>query len=128
MLFTDLQLADVLRRLRADASGLRSARVEVDTDPLQVVRAGSDLFSHATYFRTPDGDEVASLGATLRFGASGRDRFRAIWSDMSSLPPLTEGARLMLGFSFDPAGPAGVPRGRCRDGAVASDRGRLCAG
>lgn len=106
MLLTDSQLSDLAHQLAVDPSRLRTASTAVECDPFALVRAGATLFAQSTYFRTPDGDEVASLGVAARFGASGDERFANLESAVAALPPMAEGARLTLGFSFSPHGPS----------------------
>lgn len=84
---------------------MRTASTVVACEPLALLRAGASLFAQSSYFRTPDGDEVASLGVAVRCGASGNERFANLESAVTALPPMAEGARLTLGFSFSPQGP-----------------------
>ncbi len=106
MLFTDTQLERLAEQLSGDPDELRVAVVDADCAPLAVARAGSRLFGHATYFRTPDGAEMSSLGAALRLSSSGPGRFAGLQKAMKDLPGLARGARLTVGFSFHPNGPA----------------------
>lgn len=106
VLFTNSELNLVAEQLEGDSTGLRSASIPVTCDPLAVVRAGARLVAHSTFFRTPDGDEVASLGIAAKLTAAGTDRFPTMEQHVASLPPLTDGARLMAGFSFSPDGPS----------------------
>jgi salicylate biosynthesis isochorismate synthase len=106
VLFTDSQLARLAEQLAADPAELRTASVAVDCDPLALVRAGSPLFARTSFFRTPAGDAVASLGVAMSFAASGIDRFASLEAELAALPPLASGARITLGFSFNPQGPS----------------------
>ncbi|MCP4303920.1 MAG: isochorismate synthase [bacterium] len=99
-------MARLAEQLTADATQLRTASVAVDCDPLSFVRAGAPLFARSSFFRTPAGDEVASLGVAMRFAASGIDRFSTLATGLAGLPTLAPGARIALGFSFHPHGPA----------------------
>lgn len=105
MLFTESQLSHLTSQLDTDASQLRSASIQVDAEPLDLVRAGNALFSRSSYFRTPNGKELASLGTALGISSSGADRFGAMQSELAALPELADGARVVLGFSFSPNGP-----------------------
>ena len=105
VLLRDSQLSDLAQQLAASSPQLRSAAVAIDCDPLTLVRAGASLFARSSFFRTPAGDEVASLGVAQRFGASGLERFANLEADLAALPDLVGGARLVLGFSFAPEGP-----------------------
>ncbi len=96
-----------MEQLGADSSQLRTASVAVECEPSALVRAGSPLFGRSSYFSTPAGDEVSSLGVALSFGAAGIDRFASLETQLAQLPPLAPGSRITLGFSFNPQGPAG---------------------
>ncbi len=106
VLFTDTQLAQLAEQLSGDAEQLRTASIPVSCDPLSVVRAGGRLFGQSTYFRTPEGDEVASLGVALRLSSAGLGRFAALEAQLAGLPALAPHARLTIGFSFNPNGPS----------------------
>ena len=105
MLFSDDQLAQLAEQLSDTSAELRSASVLTSADPLSVVRAGAGLFAHSTFFRTPEGEATARLGVTMRFNASGSDRFASIESQLRDLPELVDDARLAIGFAFNPNGP-----------------------
>ena len=107
MLFSESQLAQLSRLLGTDETRLRSAAIDVGVNPLDMVRAGSRLSSRSSYFRTPDGDEMASLGVALRFGAAGPGRFAALQEQLATAPDLVSDSRFTLGFSFNPQGPTG---------------------
>jgi salicylate biosynthesis isochorismate synthase len=106
VLFSHSTIAELARRLGRDSSQLRTASVPVNCDPVAVLAAGSALFARSTYFRTPLGDAVASLGVARHFSAAGDGRFGKLEQDLVGLPDLAEGTRLMLGFSFRPHGPS----------------------
>ncbi|MGA9597410.1 MAG: isochorismate synthase [Acidimicrobiia bacterium] len=105
MLFTESELARVAEQLSGDKTRLRSASIAVTCDPFAVVRSGGRLVAHSTYFRTPAGNEVASLGVAMRLTATGADRFAGLEAQLADLPRLAEGAKLVTGFSFSPDGP-----------------------
>lgn len=106
MLLDEFQLTQLAQQLSADSMRLRSAAIDVKCEPLDLVRAGAPLFGRSSFFRTPDGDEVASLGAALQLGASGSERFANLEAQFAAMPELVEGARIILGFSFSPEGPS----------------------
>jgi hypothetical protein len=106
VLFTNSQLSQLKQQLAAGRSGLRTASMSVQCDPLALVRAGGPLFGQSTYFRTPSGDEFASLGVAVRFRAAGNERFANLEAELAALPAMADGARLTLGFSFSPQGPS----------------------
>jgi isochorismate synthase len=106
VLFNNSQLAQLAQQFATDSTRLRSAAVSVGCEPLDLVRAGAYLFGRSSFFRTPDGDEVASLGVALQMGASGPERFANMETALAALPPLAEGAKVVLGFSFSPHGPS----------------------
>ncbi|MDX2466859.1 MAG: isochorismate synthase, partial [Acidimicrobiia bacterium] len=106
MLFTDTQLASLAAQFSNDPSQLRTASIAVECDPLSLVRAGSELFARSSFFRAPAGEEVGSLGVAVSFDAAGTDRFANLEAELCGLPELTDGARIVLGFSFNPEGPS----------------------
>ncbi|MDJ0952530.1 MAG: isochorismate synthase [Acidimicrobiia bacterium] len=106
MLLSHDQLAQLRTQLSGDPDHLRTASIPVDCAPLAVVRAGARLFGHSTYFRSPEGEEMATLGVAQRLNTSGPDRFRTLEREMDLLPSAAARARLVVGFSFNPTGPA----------------------
>ena len=106
MLFPDSQLSLLASQLGTDGSRLRSASISTDIEPIQLVRAGSALSSRSSYFRTPNGEEFATLGAAIHLRSSGVDRFAAMQSQLIDIPELVDGARIAIGFSFSPHGPS----------------------
>ena len=106
MLFPESQLAQLPRLLGTDDSRLRSAAIDVGVAPLDMVRAGSRLSARSSYFRTPEGDEMASLGIALRISAAGPDRFAGLQAQLDAVPELVAGSRFTIGFSFSPQGPS----------------------
>lgn len=105
MLFTESELAQVGAQLSGSKEELRVASVPVICDPLGVVRSGARLVAHSTYFRAPDGGEIASLGIATKLSTAGSDRFSAMETQLTTLPALPADARLLMGFSFNPDGP-----------------------
>lgn len=105
MLFNESQLRYLASHLGTDESRVRSASIQVDAAPLDFVRAGSALFSRSSYFRTPNDEELATVGTALQVSSSGVDRFGLMQAELANLPDLVDGARIVLGFSFSPSGP-----------------------
>lgn len=106
VLFTDPQLAQLSEQLSGNRDELRTAAIPVECPPLAMVRAGSQAFGHSSYLRTPEGAEVATLGTAVRISASGSGRFKSLEQQLATLPSLVSGARLTVGFSFNPNGPS----------------------
>ncbi len=104
MLFSDSVLDQLAAQLSGATDQLRVATVPVDCEPLAVVRAGARLFGRSTYFRSPGGEEVASLGAALLVSAGGIDRFAELERQLERLE-LPAAVRMPMGFSFNPNGP-----------------------
>jgi salicylate biosynthesis isochorismate synthase len=100
------QLTHLAQQLSAESARLRSAVVSVECEPLDLVRAGASLFARSSFFRAPDGDEVASLGVALQLETSGSERFTNLEEQLAALPHLADGTRVVLGFSFSPQGPS----------------------
>ena len=97
------QLAD---QLSGDLRQFRSASVAVDVDPLDLVRAGSALFSTAAYFGKPGESEIGGLGAAWRTVAPfGHDRFQALAASLEWMEGVSPQLRALVGFSFDADGP-----------------------
>ncbi len=93
-------------RLASSSTSWRVAEVEVELDPWELAAAGSSGFATASYFSTPDGWEMAALGSAWRTVAPyGRDRFRALASEIGALPVDHDELCLPLGFSFAADGP-----------------------
>lgn len=106
MLIPHPKLSELEKQLGSDSSRLRTASTLVNCDPLVFVRVGAALFGRSSYFRTPGGDEVAGLGAAMRFGVSGDERFGNLEAELSRLSPMADGVPITLGFSFSPQGPS----------------------
>jgi isochorismate synthase len=94
---------DVLaRRLAAAGGGLRIAWVDIDLDPLDLVRAGSAAFASAAFYQPPQGRALAGLGTAWIATASGEDRFHKLEDRVGDLP---SGAEVLVGFAFSSDGP-----------------------
>lgn len=105
MLISRPTLLAVDQALRAAEGPLRVASVEVDVDPLDLVRAGGEAFGWAGFYSSPDGRSIGGLGAAVTSLAGGPDRLRTLDAAIRDLPP---GAHVLTGFAFDEGGPSGV--------------------
>jgi isochorismate synthase len=91
--------------LRAASGPIRIASVDVDIDPLGLVRAGSEAFGWAGFYASPEGRAIGALGSAATFAAGGSGRLETIDGEVCGLP---QGVSLLLGFSFDEEGPTGL--------------------
>lgn len=98
-------LLELDQALRSAAGPLRVATVDVDVDPLDLVRAGREAFGWAGFFSSPQGRSVGGLGSALTSAAAGSNRLRTLDVFTADAP---EGVHLLTGFSFDESGPSGV--------------------
>ncbi len=105
MLIPRHTLSELDQALRAASGGMRIVSVEVDLDPLDLVRAGSEAFGWASFFGSPEGKSVGGLGTATTFAVGGPTRFEAIDSGIKDLPV---GVNLFMGFGFDEDGPSGL--------------------
>ncbi len=105
MLIPRQALLELDQALRAASGGMRIVSVEVDLDPLDLVRAGSEAFGWAGFFGSPEGKSIGGLGTATTFAVGGPSRFEAIDSGIRDLPG---GVKLFMGFGFDEDGPAGL--------------------
>lgn len=99
MLIPPALATDLVSRLEGE--GFRQASVPCEIDPLDLVRTGSSSFADATYYRSPDGVEIGSLGTAWRMIASGQDRFQRLARAASEVGPIP----YLVGFAFSPGGP-----------------------
>ena len=97
-------LADLELRLGLPTPGLRVIDLEVDLDPLDLVRSGASSFGFAGFFASPEGRVVGGIGAARRLSALGPDRLVSVDASTSSLAP---GVPLLVGFAFAEDGPSG---------------------
>ena len=104
MLIPRPALAEVAAAWREGPGGLRVAAVEVDLDPLDLVRAGAGAFGACAYFSGPGGTAFGGLGTAWAAATSGPGRFGAL--DGALRAALPEGVEAFLGFSFAAGGPA----------------------
>jgi len=98
-------LSEITQALRAGSDGMRVASVDLDVDPLDLVRAGSEAFGWAGFYTSPDGRSIGGLGTAISAVASGPSRLATLEAVVADAPP---GVHLFTGFSFDEAGPIGV--------------------
>lgn len=105
MLISRPILSELDHALRDRLGALRIVSVEVDIDPLDLVRAGSEAFGWAGFYASPEGKSIGALGAAATFVADGAGRLEAIDSEIEALP---DDVDLLTGFSFDENGPSGV--------------------
>jgi len=104
MLLPRSVLADLELRLGLPTPGLRVVDLEVDLDPLDLVRSGASSFGFAGFFASPEGRVVGGVGAARRFSALGPDRLLAVDAPTRGLAP---GVPLLVGFAFSEDGPSG---------------------
>jgi salicylate biosynthesis isochorismate synthase len=105
VLFPDSEIERLQAALARPSGGYATASFPTRVTPLELVRAGSSLFRVANYFSSPDGSEIAGLGAAWRAGAAGSERFARLDAAIAALPDLAVPVRCFLGFSFSPDGP-----------------------
>jgi len=105
VLLSQPQLSALGEQLSGAPGDLRIGSIPVRTAPVDAIRSGWRVFGRSSYFRDPEGDEVAMLGAAIHLSAAGTGRFSSVERQLSSLKPLPEGVRFSVGFSFNPAGP-----------------------
>ncbi|HSM02918.1 MAG TPA: isochorismate synthase [Acidimicrobiia bacterium] len=105
MLIPRPTLASLARRLRALPPGLRTVDVEVDIDPLELVRSGAAAFGHAAFFSSPDGPAIGTLGVAHRMSASGPARLRQLDAGLATLDA---DLPTMIGFAFADDGSSGT--------------------
>lgn len=79
------------------------AAVELDVDPLDLVRAGAAAFGSAVFFSSPAGRAVGGLGVSWSVQAAGPERFSLL--DRALRRSVPDGAEAVLGFAFAPGGP-----------------------
>lgn len=97
-------LSDLSKALAGPDDRYRTASVQLDLEPIEVVRAGSDTHVHVGYFGVPGGFEVASIGVAWQSLAPfGDGRHRDAWQRLTQLELPAE-AMAMIGFAFDPVG------------------------
>lgn len=105
MLISRPALMEIDQALRAASGGVRLASVEIDIDPLDLVRSGHEAFGWAGFYSAPDGRTIGGLGKALSLAGTGSERFVALEEELQGLPG---DVHLLAGFAFDDAGPAGV--------------------
>ena len=105
MLISREALHRIAGALGAESGPLRSASVDIDLDPLDLVRSGSEAFGWSGFFASPAGKSIGALGRAAVFTARGPERFSTVDAEIGGLP---DGTSLLMGFGFDEDGPSGV--------------------
>jgi len=103
MLIPRTVLADLAATLTRNPSGISVAVSDIDLDPIELVRSGAAAFATAVFTGSPDGTRIGGLGVALRSVESGPDRLRRLRPFLRDLPA---GVPALIGFSYDPEGPA----------------------
>lgn len=98
-------LVDLQALLDTPADGMRVVAVDVDLDPLDLVRAGASSFGFAGFFSSPEGRVIGGLGTARRLTGTGSERLARLDGGVVGLP---EGAPVLVGFSFGDDGPTGA--------------------
>lgn len=102
MLIPRAALAELAAARPSPGGGRHVAAVDLDLDPLDLVRAGAGVFGPAVYFSGPSGSALGGLGVAWSAEAAGPARFRVLDRALGSLP---EGVPVFVGFSFASGGP-----------------------
>lgn len=96
-------MAELEAGLRAPKGGLRAAAVDLDLDPLELVRSGAESFGSAVFFAGPGGQAIGGLGVAWSAKGAGPERFESLDEALRGVVP--EGMAAVLGFAFAPGGP-----------------------
>ncbi|MBI5157118.1 MAG: isochorismate synthase [Acidimicrobiia bacterium] len=105
MLLPRSALSALELRLGVPSRAFRVVTVEVDLDPLDLVRSGASAFGFAGFFASPEGRSIGGIGAARRFSSAGPGRLLAVDAPTRHLPA---GATLLVGFGFGDDEPAGA--------------------
>ncbi len=105
MLIARPLLIEVDRILREAPGPLPVASIDIDLDPLDLVRSGKEAFGWAGFYAAPDGRSIGALGTAAVFVAGGGGRLASLGASIAELPA---GSHLLAGFGFDEGGPSGV--------------------
>lgn len=108
MLFSTATIESMRRALAEGVDADTPTTVEVDCDPLDLIRAGAGAVGTAVYFSSPDGGVFGGLGVSQRLSASGADRFSALDRALEGMP---SGTPCAVGFAFAGDGPASIEWG-----------------
>ncbi|HUG75608.1 MAG TPA: hypothetical protein VMM81_08090, partial [Acidimicrobiia bacterium] len=108
MLFTIPTIESIRRALAERVDPETPITVEVDLDPLDLLRAGAGSVGTAVYFSSPEGGVFGGLGVSRRISGSGPDRLGTLDRALQDMPA---GAPCAVGFSFTDEGPASVEWG-----------------
>jgi isochorismate synthase len=97
-------LVDLADRLAVCPGGVRVASVELDLDPLDLVRAGASSYGSAAFYASPEGFTIGGLGTAWMTATAGPGRLGSIDERLGELP---EGLEALVGFAFAADGPTG---------------------
>jgi isochorismate synthase len=98
-------LLELDEALRSDEGPLRLATVDIDVDPLDLVRSGAAAFGWAGFYSSPDGPSIGGLGTAVETAAGGSGRLADLGWGIAEYPP---DLHFFTGFAFDDEGPSGV--------------------
>jgi isochorismate synthase len=96
-------LAVLAGRLGSSPQGLQEASLELEVDPLDLVRGGAAGFGSAFFYSSPGGDSFGGLGVAWTASETGPGRFAELDRRLGEAP---WGIEALVGFSFSPDGPA----------------------
>jgi len=97
-------LVDLADRLATATGGLRMASVDVDVDPLDLVRAGASSFGSAVFYASPEGFALGGLGTAWTATTAGPNRLSHLDKRLEEVPA---GMEALIGFAFSAEGPTG---------------------
>lgn len=97
-------LLELDQAIRASREPVRVATVDVDIDPLDLVRSGSEAFGWAGFYASPDGPSLGGLGTALTTIGSGVDRLGRLDAGIAGV---AGDLPFFTGFAFDEHGPSG---------------------
>lgn len=101
-LITPSSIDALSNRLAPRADHLQVASVEVELDPIGLVRAGSTATAWAGFFASPTGVVMGGLGVAWRSTGSGPNRLRDV---DAAIRKQAVDSPIFVGFSFSPTGP-----------------------
>ena len=102
MLISEAIINELSTAFVATGGTFSVAKVEVDLDPLDFVRAAHGRAAPAVFFGRPGGVEIGAIGSAWEANApAGTDRLRWLAPQVPDVP----GAKLVVGYSFSDDGP-----------------------